>query len=126
MVILSSEGRRLRSDGVYCLLGLRGLLLCVGGTSLLLAFYSQNREAVGLTLRSLAWLSLQARLCSSSLTSSKLSSPTRRLSSPTRVMCFVTLLESLRNSGYSSTKRFISAIESKVCVPCRFDAYCST
>ena len=51
------------------------------------------------TFRSFEWLSLHAKLCSSSLTSSRLCSPTFLLNSLTRVTCLLTLPESFRNSG---------------------------
>lgn len=54
---------------------------------------------------------LVANPCSSSPTSSSLSLPTSLLNSPTRATCLLTFPPSLRNSGYSSTKRFISEME---------------
>jgi len=54
------------------------------------------------TRRSGPWLSLLARLCSSSLTWSSPRALTSRLSSPTSATCLDTFEPSLRNSGYSS------------------------
>ena len=54
---------------------------------------------------------LVAKPCSTSPTSSNLSRPTNLLNSPTRATCLLTLPPSFLNSGYSSTKRFMSAIE---------------
>lgn len=52
-----------------------------------------------------------ARPCSTSPTSSNLSRATSLLNSPTSATCLLTLPPSLRNSGYSSTNRFISLME---------------
>lgn len=54
---------------------------------------------------------LVANPCSTSPMTSNLSRFTKRLSSPTRATCLLTLPPSLRNSGYSSTNRFMSDIE---------------
>jgi hypothetical protein len=54
---------------------------------------------------------LVARPCSTSPNSKSLSLSTSRLSSPTSATCLLTFPPSFLNSGYSSTKCFISVIE---------------